>query len=56
MGGAGKGKSPGDEVGMCNCNWYISFFWGGGGAKFVPLIATLPILGLKFIKLFCAFL
>ena len=53
MGGAGKGKSPGDEVGMCN--WYISFFLGGG-AKFVPLIATLPILGLKFIKLFCAFI
>ena len=23
---------------------------------FVPVIATLPILGLKFIKLFCAFL
>ena len=35
---------------------YISFFWGGGAAKFVPIIATLPILGLKFIKLFCAFL
>ena len=32
---------------------------GGGGwgvAKFVPVIATLPILGLKFVKLFCAFL
>ena len=29
---------------------------GGGGAKFVPVMATLPILGLKFIKLFCAFL
>ena len=29
---------------------------GGGGAKFVPVIATLPILGLKLIKLFCAFL
>ena len=29
---------------------------GGGGVKFVPVIATLPILGLKFIKLFCAFL
>ena len=32
------------------------FFWGGGGSKFIPVIATLPILGLKFIKLFCAFL
>ena len=32
------------------------FFWGGGGAKFVPVIATLPILGLKFIKLFSTFL
>ena len=32
------------------------FFRGGVGAKFVPIIATLPILGLKFIKLFCAFL
>ena len=31
-------------------------FWWGGRAKFVPVIATLPILGLKFIKLFCAFL
>ena len=29
---------------------------GGGGKKFVPLIATLPILGLKFIKLLdCVF-
>ena len=27
-----------------------------GGAKFVHVIATLPILGLKFIKLFSAFL
>ena len=34
----------------------IFFFGGGGGAKFVPVIATLPILGLKLIKLFCAFL
>ena len=36
----------------------VIFFLGGGGrgAKFVPVIATLPILGLKFIKLFCAFL
>ena len=25
---------------------------GGGEGKFVPVIATLPILGLKFIKLF----
>ena len=24
--------------------------------EFVPVMATLPILGLKFIKLFCAFL
>ena len=29
---------------------------GVGGGGFVPVIATLPILGLKFIKLFCAFL
>ena len=28
----------------------------GAGAKFVPVIATLPILGLNFIKLFCVFL
>ena len=35
---------------------YISFFGGWGGAKFVPIIATLPILGLKFVKHFCAFL
>ena len=28
----------------------------GGGAKFVAIMATLPILCLKFIKLFCAFL
>ena len=35
---------------------YIFFRGGGVGAKFVPIIATLPILGLKFIKLFCAFL
>ena len=33
-----------------------SYLGGGGGAKFVLVIATLPILGLKFIKLFCAFL
>ena len=36
---------------------HIFFFGGGGaGAKFVHVIAPLPILGLKFIKLFCAFL
>ena len=35
---------------------YKSDILGGGGAKFVPVRATLPILGLKFIKLFCAFL
>ena len=29
---------------------------GGGGAKFVPVLATLHIVGLKFIKLFCMFL
>ena len=36
----------------------VIFEGGGreGRAKFVPVIATLPILGLKFIKLFCAFL
>ena len=38
--------------------YIYSFFLGGGegGSKFVPVISTLPILGLKFIKLFCAFL
>ena len=35
---------------------YKSDILGGGGAKFVPVRATLPILGLKFIELFCAFL
>ena len=34
----------------------IVFGAGGAGAKFVTVIATLPILGLKFIKLFSAFL
>ena len=34
----------------------IFFFWGGGGAKFAPVLATLHIVGLKFIKLFCMFL
>ena len=34
----------------------VIFFFLGGGAKFVPVIVTLRILGLKFIKLFCAFL
>ena len=36
-----------------------SYFLGGGvggGAKFVPVTAALPILGLRFTKLFCAFL
>ena len=38
-------------------NYTLSnFFFNGGGGKFVPVIATLHILGLKFIKLFCAFL
>ena len=32
------------------------YFWGEGWAKFVPVITTLPILGFKFIKLFCAFM
>ena len=40
-------------------NYTLSHIWGGGGgggrrAKFVPVIAKLPIPGLKFIKLFCA--
>ena len=34
----------------------VIFFFGGGGGIFAPVIATLPILGLKFIKLFYAFL
>ena len=34
----------------------VIFLGGGGEAEFVPVIATLPVLGLKFIKLFCAFL
>ena len=33
----------------------VIFFFGGGGAKFVPVLATLHIVGLKFIKLFCVF-
>ena len=36
-------------------SYSLSHIWGGGGEggeKFVPVIATLPILGLKFIKLF----
>ena len=40
-------------------NYTKSYFFGGGeggGVKFVPVKATMPILGLKFIKLFCAFL
>ena len=44
---------PFNEANRGNC---FFFFLGGGGAKFAPVIATLPILGLKFIKLFCAFL
>ena len=50
------------EPNMANYKYksYIIYIFfsggGGGGAKFVPIIATLPILGLKFIKLFCAFL
>ena len=36
-------------------NYTKSHNWGWG-AKFVPVIATLPILGFKFIKLFCVFL
>ena len=32
-------------------SYSLSHIWGGG-EKFVPVIATLPILGLKFIKLF----
>ena len=48
------------EPNMANYTYksYIYIFLGGGGvgAKFVPIIATLPILGLKFVKLFCAFL
>ena len=43
-----------------NGRLHIKSYLGGGGgrgrAKFVPVIATLPILGLKFMKLFCAFL
>ena len=31
-------------------SYSLSHIWGG--EKFVPVIATLPILGLKFIKLF----
>ena len=34
----------------------VMFFGGGVGGELSPVIATLPILGLKFIKLFCAFL
>ena len=35
----------------------VIFLGGGGaGAKFVPVLATLHIVGLKFIKLFCVFL
>ena len=37
-------------------HFFFFFFGGGGGGKFVPVIATLPILGLEFIKLFFAFL
>ena len=45
-----------------NGRLHIKSYLGGGGGggrgrvKFVPVIATLPILGLKFMKLFCAFL
>ena len=51
--GREKGKALGTRL-VCVIGIYL--FLGGGGAKFVPLIATLPILGLKFIKLFCAFI
>ena len=42
-----------------NGRLHIKSYLGGAGrgrVKFVPVIATLPILGLKFMKLFCAFL
>ena len=41
------------EPNTANYTW--SYF-GGGGGEFVPVIVTSPILGFKFIKLFCAFL
>ena len=44
-------KNPGSAPGQLHITSHF-----GGEAKFVPVTATLPILGLKFIKLFCAFL
>ena len=41
------------EPNMANYTYFVE---RGGGGGFVPVIATLPILGLKFIKLVCEFL
>ena len=37
-------------------NYTLSHIFGVGAGQILAVIATLPILGLKFIKLFCAFL
>ena len=39
------------EPNTANYTWILFFFvGGGGGGKFVPVIAKLPILGLRFIN------